>query len=107
MQINLTQIILAVITLIGTIMTGYIIPLLKRKLENEDAQLLESKTSMLWAIVRTGVFAAEQIYSSDEGEKKKSYVLGLLEQQGYKVDVAAVDAAIEAAVKELKMELTK
>lgn len=106
MQIDLTQIILAVITLLGAITTGYVIPLLKSKLDNENAKLSESQQSMLQAAIKTGVFAAEQLFNSDQGKQKKSYVLSLLESQGYAIDSAAVDAAIEAAVKKLKIEVS-
>lgn len=105
MTIDVTQIILAVITLLSAIVTGFLIPLLRSKLGSEESKLSESQIAILKAVARTGVFAAEQIYNSDEGQKKKSYVLELLRQQGFDVDLSAVDAAIEAAVKELKIEI--
>jgi len=47
------------------------------------------------------VAAAEQIYNSDEGQKKKAYVISLLEKQGYTANTSEIDAAIEAAVLKL------
>lgn len=105
MTIDLTQIILAVIALIGAILTGYVIPLLKSKIDGENSKLSENQRMLLKLAIETAVRAAEQLYGSDEGQKKKSYVVSLLESQGYKVDSSAIDAAIEAAVLELHKEL--
>lgn len=49
--------------------------------------------------------AAEQIYNSDEGAKKKAYVVSILQQQGYSANTSVIDAAIEAAVLKLHAEL--
>lgn len=38
---------------------------------------------------------------TDRGEEKKQYVIDFLTKQGFKVDIAAIDALIEAAVFEL------
>ena len=62
---------------------------------------------MLRLAITTAVTAAEQLYNSDEGQKKKAYVLGLLESQGYNVNTGAIDAAIEAVVFELHKELER
>lgn len=107
MNIDLTQIILAIIALLTAVVTGYVIPLLKSKLNNENSKLTESQQALLQAAIKTGVFAAEQLYNSDQGQQKKHYVLSLLETQGYAIDSTAIDAAIEAAVKELKIEMSK
>ena len=107
MTIDLTQIILALIALLSAVLTGYIIPLLKAKLSVEEGKLTETQANMLKLAADTAVKAAEQYYKSDEGQKKKSYVLDLLSQQGYQVDAATVDAAIESAVNDLKRETQK
>lgn len=98
MTIDLTQIILAVITLIGAVITRYLIPWIKDKLD-------ERKYSVFTQLVKVGVFAAEQLYNSHEGAKKKEYVVDLLKKNGYEVDSFAVDALIEATVKQLKIEM--
>lgn len=105
MTIDLTQVILAVIALLGTVLTTFIIPLLKAKLDLERSNLSENQANMLRLAITTAVTAAEQLYKSGEGQQKKAYVLNLLRQQGYDVDSAAIDAAIEAVVLELKHEL--
>lgn len=97
MTIDLTQIILAIITLIGAIITRYLIPWIKGKLDDR-------KYAMFLSLVRTGVFAAEQIFTSEQWKEKKQYVVDLLKENGYTVDTTAVDALIEATVRELRIE---
>lgn len=95
--INLTQIILAIITLIGGLITRYLIPWLKDKLDDRQYNALAT-------LVRVGVFAAEQIFSTDQWKEKKQYVVDLLKENGYIVDTTAVDALIESTVRELRIE---
>ena len=97
MTIDLTQIILAIITLIGALITRYLIPWLKNKLTDHQYDALR-------VLVRTGVFAAEQMFKSEEWKEKKQYVVDLLLENGYTVDETAVDALIEATVRELRIE---
>ena len=100
MTIDLTQIILAIITLIGGILTRYLIPWIKAKLDDRQQATFK-------ALVRVGVFAAEQLYNSQEGQKKKEYVLDLLKKNGYEICSESVEATIEATVKELRIEMQK
>ena len=97
MTIDLTQIILAVIALISAVLTGFVIPWLRNKLTDHQYDTLA-------ALVRVGVFAAEQIFTSDMWKEKKQYVVDLLKENGYTVDTTAVDALIEATVRELRIE---
>ena len=100
MTIDLTQIILAVITVIGAIITRYLIPWIKSKLDERQYDVFNG-------LVRVGVFAAEQLYNSGKIHDKKQYVLELLKGNGYQIDDESVNALIEATVKELKIELQK
>ena len=97
MTIDLTQIILAVITLISAVLTGFVIPWIKSKLDDRQYGVFK-------ALVRTGVFAAEQMFASEQWKEKKQYVVDLLLENGYSVDATAVDALIEATVRELRIE---
>ena len=97
MTIDLTQIILAVITLIGGLVARYVIPWIKSKLS-------ERQYDVFYGLVRVGVYAAEQLFSSDQWKEKKQYVVDLLKENGYQVDTTAVDALIEATVRELRIE---
>ena len=97
MTIDLTQIILAIITLIGGIVARYVIPWIKNKLTDHQYDVFNG-------LVRVGVYAAEQLFTSEQWKEKKQYVVDLLKENGYDVDVAAVDALIEATVRELRIE---
>lgn len=97
MTIDLTQIILAIITLIGAVISRYLIPWIKTKLTDHQYEVFNG-------LVRTGVFAAEQIFTSEQWKEKKQYVVDLLKENGYTVDTTSVDALIEATVRELRIE---
>ena len=98
---DLTPIVNAVITLIAAIVTTFLIPWIKSKIDAAKlAQIVE------W--VGIAVRAAEQIYNeSGMGEKKKQYVLDFLADKGFTLDTNSINAMIEAAVKELNIEQNK
>ena len=95
---DLTPIVNAVITLIAAIVTTFLIPWIKSKIDAAKlAQIVE------W--VGIAVRAAEQIYNeSGMGEKKKQYVLDFLADKGFTLDPNSINAMIEAAVKNLNIE---
>ena len=97
MTIDLTQIILAVITLIGALITRYLIPWIKEKTNEKQFEALK-------ILARVGVYAAEPLFSTEEWREKKQYVLDFLKQNGYEVNAPAVDALIESLVRELRIE---
>ena len=78
-NIDLTDILCAVISLLGAILLRYCIPILIQKLDQE-------KMNRLAEWIRVAVRAAEMIFSTTEGQLKKEYVLEyvliLLHQQG-------------------------
>lgn len=95
-MIDITSIVNAVIALLAAVVSTFLVPWIKGKVE---AQKLEK--IMDWVTI--AVSAAEQIYNeSGMGEKKKQYVLDFLEDKGLTVDINSVDAMIEAAVYGLK-----
>ena len=98
---DLTPIVNAVITLIAAIVTTFLIPWIKSKIDAAKiAQIVE------W--VGIAVRAAEQIYNeSGMGEKKKQYVLNFLADKGFTLDPNSINAMIEAAVKNLNIEQNK
>lgn len=91
---DITPIIQAVVTLAVALITAFVIPWLKNKI---GAQNMDE--FMRW--VQIAVAAAEQLYDSMDGEKKKAYVVEFLSSKGFKVDTEELDNAIEAAVLEL------
>lgn len=98
-MIDITPIVEGIITIAILVITTFIIPWVKGKV---DAQKWDK--AMRW--VEIGVGAAEQIYrESGMGEKKKEYVLSFLESKGLKIDMESIDAMIEAAVLDLQGEV--
>lgn len=95
---NSTQIILAVITLIQVLISAFLIPFLKSKV---DAATLNK----ILDYVRIFVTAAEQIFDRADGQAKKEWVIAQLTNLGINFDTDVVEAAIESAVLELHSEL--
>ncbi len=86
-MIDLTPIINAIIALLGAIITVKVIPLIKAKTTNEQQAKLR-------AVVKTLVFAAEQIYGAGEGYSKMIYVKNGLRKRGFDIDVDEIEAAV-------------
>lgn len=100
MQIDITQVVVALIGVLATIITGYLIPYIKSK-TNSDVQAEIN----YWATV--AVNAAEQKHvGSGLGEKKKEYVLEFLKAKGFKIDLNSLDNVIESAVLQLKQSIS-
>lgn len=97
-MIDITQIVVALIGLLSTVITVFLIPVLRNKLTDKQNEIFDS-------VVRVGVYAAEQIFGAGRGNEKKEYVVNLLNERGYDVNSEIVDAAIEAAVKELSINV--
>lgn len=98
MTFDITELLRAVVLLCTAFITAILIPWIRSKTDNEGfAELLG------W--VEIAVAAAEQLYTANEGEIKKLYVLEFLSSKGFMVDTAEVDNAIEAAVLKLHTEL--
>ena len=93
-NIDYTALIQAIITLISLIITGFLIPLLRKKLSNEKLDELKK-----W--VRIAVSAAEQLYGSKTGQQKKEFVVAFLLSKGIVFDVEEVNAMIESEVYKL------
>ena len=96
MKMDVTQVVLALMTLISGVVTTFLVPWLKQRLNAGQRERLA-------ALIRVGVFAAQQLFRSDEGVRKKTYVIQLLEEQGYRIDSEMIDAQIEAELMELKI----
>ncbi|MBD5383738.1 MAG: holin [Ruminococcaceae bacterium] len=95
---NITVIINAAVALIAAIVSTFLIPWIKSKTTAQQREEL-----VAW--VKIAVSAAEQIYKgSGRGADKKQYVLDFLANNGFTVDTDSVNAAIEAAVKQLNSE---
>jgi len=93
---NLTyQIFTLIISLIGVVLTGLVVPWLKTKISNEKLATVE-----MW--VNIAVAAAEQMKVAGmiTGDKK-TYVVQFLKDKGITITDEELDALIEAAVYEI------
>nr|DAE42735.1 MAG TPA: holin [Caudoviricetes sp.] len=93
-----TQIISAVLALISALISAFLIPWLKTKIDANKLQTIKT-------YVEIGVKAAEQLYAATDGEEKKAYVINFLAEHGIRFDVSTIDQLIEAAVLQLHHEL--
>ena len=99
MNENLYKVIIAIIPVLGAIITGFVIPLLKAKIGNEKLTTIST-----W--VTHAVRCAEMIFLGDkQGEEKKQYAIQLLTDMFNKNKVIITDeqlkVLIESAVKEM------
>ena len=98
-EINLTQIIIAIIALIFSIITGYLSPWIKSNTNEHTYKILEMAC-------QSAVFFAEQWYKCDDGEKKKEeaikYVENWLKERNIKIDGNLIADTIEAELKKIK-----
>lgn len=102
MDDRLFEIILAAIPVLGTILTFYIVPLIKEKIGNENLAKYE-----YW--VNVAVKAAELIWvETGHGADKKQYVIDFMNKMFNSkktvITEQQMNALIEAAVKNLKIE---
>lgn len=98
MTFDITAVINTGIALIAAAISAVLIPWLKTK-------TTEGQRQQLVAWTKIGVAAAEQLFKGDKrGEEKKQYVLNFLQEKGFTIDLDSINAAIEAAVRQLNSE---
>lgn len=97
-MIDLTQVVVAVLTLVISLVSAFLVPLIKSKVSAEQLETIK-----LW--VNVAVEAAEQMYiGSGRGKEKKEYVVSFLNSKGFTLNTDEIDALIEGAVLELNLE---
>ena len=96
---NWTEIILAVLALMGAVVTGIVIPLIKSKLSTAQLEKLDYWMRVLIAAAET------QITGEKMGEQKKAWVLDQLERTGLMFDRDVVSKAIDGICRELTADL--
>lgn len=95
---DITPIINACIMLIAALISAFVIPWIRKKASACDLEEMQAWTKI-------AVTAAEQLYTTLEGDKKKQYVLKYLSEKGYDVHDDDIENTIEAAVLELHSQL--
>lgn len=98
---NITQILLGIILILGGVVTLIVWPYIKSHVSAEQL-------SILAGIAQTVVFAAEKIFGAKMGPDKLTYALNLakklLETKGLSFDEEVIRAAIEAQVQQLELD---
>lgn len=102
MNIDITQIVVAVIGLLGIIITSVVVPLIKSKLTNSQWESIKN-----YALA--GVQAAEIIFNAQgKGEEKLDWASDFIEAQckehGIEIDMETIRVAIENAWKDLGLD---
>lgn len=100
MTYDITQIVVAIIGLLGTIITVLVVPYLKQKIGSD-------KYNQMVQTVQIACAAAEQIFAvkypeGGAGSAKLTYVKKYLASKGYDINSDDVLNAIEAAVQQLQ-----
>jgi hypothetical protein len=96
-MVDLTQIFVALIGLVFSLVSVFLIPYIKQKVSAEKLD-----TVKFW--VNIAVEAAEMIYTgTGRGAEKKAYVVEFLNSKGFTLNTEEIDNIIEAAVLELKI----
>ena len=85
--IDLTDIIIAAITIIAAIVVNKLTPWIKSNTTAKQQELIDS-------MYRTLVFAAEQLYGANNGSEKLDYVVQELEKRGFTADRAKIEATV-------------
>ena len=96
------NLILALIPILGAILTGIVIPLIKEKIGNEKLAKYEE-----WATL--AVQSAEMLFNEKGmGKAKKEYVVDFLNEMFNKNKIVItekqIEILVEAAVKQMKLE---
>lgn len=98
---NITQILLGIIILIGGIVGLFVVPYLKTHMTAEQI-------SILVGIAQTVVYAAEKIFGAKMGKDKLEYAMSLatslLGKKGLTFDEDVIRAAIESQVQKLGLD---
>ena len=101
MNIDITQIVVAVIGLLGLVVTSVLVPLIRTKINAEQWDTIYN-----YAVA--AVQAAEIIIGAGNGEEKfawaKEYIEAQCKAHGIKIDMDTVQVAIENAWKNLGLD---
>lgn len=98
MEVNITLIVEAIITLCAALISVFFIPWVKKRVGAEKMDEF-----LRW--VDIGVAAAEQLFTAQATQVKKEFVVEFLREKGFVYNEWEVDAAIEAAVIKLHNQL--
>ena len=99
MAIDLTAVVVALIGVLGTVITTVLVPYFKSK-------TTEAQRGNIYFWAKIAVEAAEKLYTeSGAGAKKKEFVKQFLAEHGIELDEKQVDVVIESAVLQMQKAL--
>ena len=106
---DLTEIIKALIGLLFTAITVYVIPFIKQKTKELKEKTNETTYNTVLTICQTAVYFVEQWYSSCGGEEKKQHAIehvqAELEKRNMNIDINLISDYIESEVLKMKIAL--
>ncbi len=85
--IDLTPLLEAVASLALSLITAFLIPWIRARYSAEQRRRIS-------AAVEIAVCAAEQIFGAGAGDKKLEWAIGQLEEKGFHVELAAIEAEV-------------
>lgn len=97
---DITQIVSLIIAVLGLLFTSIFMPYAKSKASKEQLELI-------YKAVKIAVYAAEQLFGSGNGFKKKQYVIEYLASKGLYVDEEVISSDLNAMIESAVYELTK
>ena len=99
--LDLTEIVVVLILMLFSVITGYVIPLIKSRTSERTYKMLEMGCS-------AAVYFAQQWYKQEDGEVKKEkaieYAENWLKERKIRIDMHLVADTIEAELKKIKTE---
>ena len=101
MEVDLTQIMVILVTLVSAVMTGILFPLIRSKVSAAQWELIKE-----FAVA--GVQAAEILLGAGNGkenfEQAKRYIEQQCKKYGIKMDADAIQVSVENAWKDLGLD---
>lgn len=108
MTIDLTGIILGILSLLFAYITKVIVPLIRQKIEEMKQNGEDSKVNAIKAAVAIGTYSAEQLYDRMHWEEKLNHAMQVaqdeLDKRGISIDIGRLRNYVEASVRELRIE---
>ncbi len=102
MTIDLTNVVIVFIGVLTSIISAYAIPYIKSK-------TTEKQQSIIFALARTAVYAAQQLYESSQSMEKRGYACScmknMLARYGITLTADEISTYIEGALKDIKTSI--
>ncbi len=100
MNFDITSIIIAVIGVLSAVVTAVLVPWLKSKLNANQIGIIRQ-------LATVAVYAAQQLYTAEETQKKKEYAIAYVKNELEKYNITfsedAISTYIEGALKDIKV----